>query len=178
MLLNLRKIHGARAHETVTRQYEPAAFEGADESYAVIAPVDLAFELDKDAERFRLAGRVRTTLELPCSRCLEPFALPVDAAFDLRYLPHSQNTGEGEVEIEDEDLATAYYDDETIDLGQLMREQFYLALPMKPLCSDACRGLCPVCGANLNRTTCACDRTWQDPRLAGLRAIAKKDDDA
>ena len=178
MLLNLRTLHGARAHETVTRRYDPAAFEGAEELYTVVAPVDLAFDLDKDGERFRLVGRVRTMLELTCGRCLDPFALPVDAAFDLRYLPHSRNTGEGEIEIEDEDLTTAYYQDDEIDLGQLMREQFYLSLPMKPLCSDACRGLCPVCGANLNRTTCACERTWEDPRLEGLRAIVKKDDDA
>ncbi len=178
MLLNLRKIHGARAHETLTRQYDPSAFDGSEESYAVVAPVVLTCEIDKDGERFRFVGRIRTTLELSCGRCLEPFRLPVDSTFDLRYLPHSQNVGEGEVAIEEDDLATAYYQDDEIDLGQLMREQFYLSLPMKPLCSDACQGLCPVCGANLNRTTCACKRTWEDPRLAALHAIVKKDDDA
>jgi DUF177 domain-containing protein len=178
MLLNLRTIHGVRAHEEVSRRYDPSAFDGDPGAYTVVAPVELVFGLDKDKDQFRLIGHVRTTLELSCSRCLEPFTLPVDAAFDLRYLPHSQNTGEGEVEIEEDDLTAAYYQDDEIDLGQLMREQFYLSLPMKPLCSDACRGLCPVCGANLNRTPCACDRSWTDPRLAGLRAIVKKDDDA
>ena len=71
--------------------------------------------------------------------------------FDLRYQPHAENTGEGEREIEEDDLTTAFYENDEIDLGQLMHEQFYLALPMKPLCSDDCHGLCPICGTNLNR---------------------------
>ena len=54
-----------------------------------------------------------------------------------------ENTGEGEREIEEDDLTTAFYENDEIDLGQLMREQFYLALPMKPLCRDDCQGLCP-----------------------------------
>ena len=52
-----------------------------------------------------------------------------------------------------------------------MREQFYLALPMKPLCRESCRGLCPECGTNLNTGTCSCVREWTDPRLDGLRAL-------
>ena len=77
--------------------------------------------------------------------------LPVDATFDLRYQPRTTDTGEGEREIEEDDLTTAFYDDDNIDLGELMREQFYLALPMKPLCRDDCHGLCAQCGTNLNR---------------------------
>lgn len=178
MQLNLKQIQGARAHEHLTRHYEASALQAPDDAYTVAAPVDLEFDLDKDRETFHLVGHVKTTLELPCGRCLEPFRLPVDAPFDLRYLPHRENTGEGEVEIEEDDLSTAYYDDETIDLGQLMREQFYLALPMKPLCAGDCRGLCPVCGANLNRERCTCETKWEDPRLAALRTLIRKDDDA
>ena len=54
-----------------------------------------------------------------------------------------------------------------------MREQFYLALPMKPLCVETCRGLCPACGINLNQASCECDTAWQDPRLAGLKALLR-----
>ena len=54
-----------------------------------------------------------------------------------------------------------------------MREQFYLALPMKPLCRDACKGLCPHCGTNLNASSCDCAPAWQDPRLAALRELGK-----
>ena len=85
---------------------------------------------------------MQTTLELQCSRCLEPFTAPVDQEFDLRYQPHTVNTGEGEREIEEDDLTTAFYENDEIDLGHLMHEQFVLSLPMKPLCGDACKGLC------------------------------------
>ena len=110
------------------------------------SPVSLAFDIFKDKAHFRLVGNVTTTLELPCGRCLEPFTLPVDASFDLRYQPHAANTGEGEREIEEDDLSTAFYENETIDLGQLMREQFYLALPMKPLCGEIASGSAPCAG--------------------------------
>jgi uncharacterized protein len=56
-------------------------------------------------------------------------------------------------------------------LNELLREQFYLALPMKPLCRDACAGLCSQCGTNLNTGTCQCTPQWEDPRLAPLKGL-------
>jgi len=167
--LNLAKIRAQQ--ERFEQVYAPGACAGSGEDFSVAAPVALAFDIYKDNDRFRLVGRVRTTLELPCSRCVEPFKSPVDAIFDLRYLPRSHNVGEGEREVEEDDLSTSFYEDEKIDLGQLMHEQFYLSLPMKPLCREACRGLCPHCGTNLNRGTCDCRRDWEDPRLTALKAL-------
>jgi uncharacterized protein len=172
LTLNLAKVRTAEEH--VAREYQPEAIGPDSDVYTVVAPVSLVFDVHKDKDKFRLAGRVVTTLELPCSRCLEPFALPVDAPFDLRYQPHSHNTGEGEREIEEDDLNTAFYENDEIDLGQLMQEQFYLVLPMKPLCSENCKGLCPNCGTNWNRGTCACSIQWEDPRLAALKTLKKE----
>jgi uncharacterized protein len=169
MRLDLRKIRTAR--ERYENVYEPGAFKAERESFQVVAPVSLTFDILKDQQQFQLVGEVKTRLELPCSRCLEPFAWPVDGRFDLRYQPRAQNTGEGEKEIEEDDLSTAFYEDDEIDLSQLMREQFYLSLPMKPLCRDECQGLCPVCGTNLNRGTCTCKSEWEDPRLAVLKQL-------
>lgn len=169
--LNLNKVRTAQ--ERFEQVYTPEQF-GQEADFKVVEPIALAFDIFKDKQQFRLVGHVATRLELSCSRCLEPFALPVDQTFDLRYQPHAQNTGEGEREIEEDDLTTAFYENDEIDLGQLMREQFYLALPMKPLCVEHCRGLCPVCGANLNKTTCDCKRAWEDPRLAALKQLRTK----
>ena len=173
MLLSLSRIRSTE--ERYEKVFGPEAFANDRDSFRVVGPVSLRFDIFKDQAQFRLAGAVQTMLELPCSRCLEPFTLPVDAAFDLRYQPHAMNTGDGEREIEEDDLTTAFYEDETIDLGQLMREQFYLALPMKPLCAGECSGLCVVCGANLNRDVCGCKREWEDPRLAVLRSLNADD---
>jgi uncharacterized protein len=169
--LNLNRIR--TAHESFERVYQPGELE-READYTIVAPVDLRFEIFKDKQQFRLAGRVQTTIELACSRCLEPFTLPVDQTFDLRYQPHAENSGEGEREIEEDDLTTAFYEHDEIDLGQLMREQFYLALPMKPLCGDDCKGLCAICGTNLNRGACVCSRNWEDPRLQALKQFKTK----
>ena len=168
--LDLNRIR--TAEERFEQVYAPGQL-AAEDGFRVAARVSLAFDIFKDKQQFRLVGRVQTTLELPCSRCLEPFTLPVDQTFDLRYQPHAHNTGEGEREIEEDDLTTAFYEHDEIDLGQLMREQFYLALPMKPLCAPDCKGLCPVCGTNLNRGSCDCKREWEDPRMAALRVLSK-----
>jgi uncharacterized protein len=170
--LNLAKIR--EAHERFDQVYSPEQVAAAGDAFRIAAPVALGFDIYKDKDQFRLVGAVRTTLELPCSRCLDPFTSPVDSSFDLRYQPHGHNTGEGEREIEEDDLTTAFYENDSIDLGQLMREQFYLALPMKPLCRDDCQGLCPTCGTNWNRDRCDCRNQWDDPRFAALRALKKE----
>ena len=185
MLLDLSRIRAPR--ERFEQVYPAEALAVDPEDFRVAAPVSLAFDLFKDSSQFRLVGRTQTTLELLCSRCLEPMTVAVDAPFDLRYQPQTSNTGPGknaglvkkdaEREIEEDDLATAFYENDQIDLGQLMREQLYLAVPMKPLCDDACRGLCPVCGTNLNRGTCTCRHDWDDPRLAPLKELRTKTDD-
>jgi uncharacterized protein len=170
MLLDLNKLHGPR--ECVERTLRPDDFDPQDSEYRVSAPVELAMDVEKaGVDAFRVTGRVRTRLELACSRCLEPFEVPVDAAFELRYVPQAENAGEGEREIEEDDLTTAYYREGLLDVLDLLREQFQLALPMKPLCSEACRGLCPQCGVNLNRTECDCAPAWEDPRLAPLKSL-------
>ena len=173
MLLDLSRVRAPR--ERFEKRYDVGAFGPDQDDYRLVEPVSLAFDIFKDKDHFRLVGNVKTTLEMPCSRCLEPFTFPVDADFDLRYQPHALNTGEGEREIEEDDLTTAFYEHEQIDLGHLMREQFYLSLPMKPLCNGACHGLCVVCGTNLNRGACDCKPGWEDPRFAALKALKKKE---
>lgn len=170
MLFDLRQLHGDRAH--VERTFEAAAFEPPDEDYRVSAPVHLLMDVEKaSADVFRVAGRVSTRLELECGRCLEPYEIAVDAPFELRYVPQSENSGEGDQEVGEDDLTTAYYREGVVDVVDLLREQFQLALPMKPLCSEACQGLCALCGTNLNRSSCECKPRWEDPRLAALKGL-------
>ena len=175
--MNLDLTQFRQPETDVARRYDPEEFEGRTSQFKVVTPVDLRFTVHKDKGRFRLAGRVATVLEQTCSRCLEPFRQTIDAPFDVRYLPQSETTGSAEREVEEDDLSDAFYRDEQIDLRQLMEEQFYLALPMKPLCREDCKGLCPTCGANLNETTCKCQVRWEDPRLASLKALMNRDHD-
>jgi uncharacterized protein len=175
MLLDVGAIR--EPHLRIERTDEPSALE-VEEAYRVVSPVHLAFDLHKDREKVRLVGRLQTVIELACSRCLEDFAIPVDAPFDLMFLPAADQPADEEREIEEDDLGTSFYRDGVIDLRDLVREQLYLALPMKPLCQEPCRGLCPQCGTNLNSGSCSCAPAWEDPRMAPLRALARKQNDA
>src|SRR5579872_5004415 len=114
-MLVLKVARIRTAHEHFEASYSVKTFADQQDDFSVVAPVALAFDVEKDKSNVRLEGRVRTTLELPCSRCLEPFLWPVDAEFDLVYQPQSANVGAGEVEVGDDDLSTAFYEDDQID---------------------------------------------------------------
>jgi len=104
-------------------------------------------------------GRLSARLSMQCGRCLEPFSLPVEQDLDLFYLRRqSDEPGEeaDEVELADRDMVIAYYDGDELDLGEMVREQFFLAVPLKRLCGEACAGICPTCGGNRNQTRCDC----------------------
>ena len=129
-----------------------------------------------DDQSFHLRGSMVAALELDCVRCLEPLRLNLEEALDLLFLPHAANVASSkdeERELKDEDLAVSFYQDARIDLSLLIREQIYLALPMKPICRANCSGLCPECGANLNLSSCNCVRETVDPRLASLKRLLK-----
>jgi uncharacterized protein len=178
MLLDLRGFRGGI--DELDRRYQPDAFALPGENFRVIAPVSLTGKVTKDAQKVRLVGRLQTTLETDCGRCLEPFSIPVDAPIDLMFLPEepavgdpAAKTGDDDVELEvrEDDIGVTFYKGDAIDLGDVMREQFYLALPMKPLCKPDCQGICPVCGGNRNRERCACRVEWVDPRMAPLKKL-------
>ncbi len=176
-----RRGSGSLTDEHVERTYQPDQFrtpEAQAEDYQVVAPVHLVMDIRKDREAYRVTGRVQTRLLLECGRCLEPIEVPVDSPFELRYIPQAENASPGddaEREVDEDDLTTAFYQDETLDLAELMHEQFLLALPMKPLCSETCKGLCPECGTNLNKADCGHRPTWKDPRMATLQGLLDRD---
>jgi uncharacterized protein len=171
LLFDVSQMREAQAR--VDRTYAPEALPSDADVYRITAPIGLRCEIRKNRQHYRLVGRLQTTLELVCSRCLEGFPLEVNEALEVLFLPVSENAGEGERAVEDEDLSTAYYRDQVLDLGQLMQEQFYLVVPMKPLCGEGCQGLCPVCGINLNTGTCPGHPGGLDPRLAVLEQLKK-----
>lgn len=175
MQLDLKQIR--QPDTSFDQTYPPESFP-AEDDFRVIAPVHLVMTIHKDDAKVRLEGTVTTRLELTCSRCAEPYALPLDSRFDLRYLPQAL-AGDRD-EDPDKDPTITFYAEDQIDLGQLVLEQCYLVLPMKPLCMPDCQGLCAICGTNLNTERCTCTPQWLDPRLAALQALVspRTNDDA
>jgi uncharacterized protein len=123
---------------------------------------------------FRLDGRVVAGIEAECDRCLTLYTIPIDISFEVYYAPIERLTQAEEVPLSQQDLVYGFYRDHLIDVDTLVREQLLLALPFRRLCREDCLGLCPHCGADLNRGACFCPQTIGDPRWEGLLSLKKE----
>lgn len=132
----------------------------------------LQLQISPDGSDVVVDGRLTATVPQTCGRCLESFPARVDARVDVRLLPRPA-TGDN-MELGADDLDVDFYTDDQVDLNRVVETETTLALPMKPLCREDCRGLCPVCGGNRNLDPCACSERASDPRLAPLRDLATR----
>lgn len=128
----------------------------------------------QDVEDIRLVGNVRTQLEFSCARCLNPVEHPVEKSFDLIYRPQGVDRRADEVSISEAETEIGYYQGEGLLLEDALREQVLLATPVRALCREDCKGLCPQCGRNLNQEQCSCAQHLSDPRWDALNDIKKK----
>jgi uncharacterized protein len=119
----------------------------------------------------RLRGRFSAGLELQCARCLEPVRQDVSRQFELLYRPLGVDAGRDELSVSDAEAEIGYYQGEGILLEDVLREQVLLALPLRTICREDCKGLCPQCGKNLNQEQCSCAVPVEDPRWAALKDI-------
>jgi uncharacterized protein len=123
-----------------------------------------------------LHARLEGRLELCCSRCLERFSWELSVPVDL-LLVDAVESGGPDVELRAEDAEVFYAEGGRADLEALLREQIHLNLPLKPVCTPDCRGLCPACGGNRNSIECGCRSTEIDPRLAPLERLRPRKDE-
>jgi uncharacterized protein len=122
-------------------------------------------------------GSIKISVSMRCSRCLGDFSSPLDIDFKEEYAPSEEYDPEGEPELTDSELNLGFYTNDEIDAGELVKEQVLLAVPMKPLCNNDCRGICSECGTNLNEGVCNCSTEKIDPRLAPLKHFMKSNND-
>jgi uncharacterized protein len=128
----------------------------------------------KVIQDIRVRGRLTTSLESNCARCLEPLTQEVKREFDLLYRPLGTDAGRDEMSVTGAEAEIGYYEGEGILLDDVVREQVLLAVPLKVTCREDCKGLCPHCGANLNQEQCSCAVALEEPRWAALREIRGK----
>lgn len=169
--------------ERYERTYQFAESELDRIDLAAIGPVSLdvtAGKGDLQAE-YLVEGSTSFSGDLTCSRCLDPFPFANSTEFHLRFRPRPAVSAENaDIEITPDDLDIELYTERLIPLRDLAAEQVQLSIPMKPLCTESCLGLCPQCGANRNQESCSCQAAEGDERwgaLAGIRAeLAKKNE--
>lgn len=151
----------------------PAGTLGVGLGVEQVGDVGWSGYLERQTGRIRFAGRLDGTLELACGRCLDPSRVDVAGEFDLFFeqrdnLEYEENA---EIELEEPDMRTAFMTGTELNVGEVLTEQLLLAVPMKPLCRDDCRGLCAQCGQNLNIAACECSVPAVNPAFGVLQAL-------
>jgi uncharacterized protein len=122
----------------------------------------------------RVAGELAATVEVSCARCLEPIVRDLTKTFDLLYRPQGSDAGREELSVTAAEAEIGYYQGEGLLLEDVLREQVLLALPLRAICRDDCKGLCAHCGQNLNQAQCNCAEPQEDPRWSALKDIREK----
>lgn len=132
---------------------------------------DIVFsgEVFKVDESVLMNGKIKYTLADECARCLKPFDNTVEANFEAVLLQQLDETDE-----EDEsDEIRLKITDGCVDLEETIKQMIYLSMPMKSLCKEDCKGICPNCGVNLNYEKCKCENNLTDPRLDKLKDLLR-----
>lgn len=169
MRIELDKLEGNSGN--FDHIYEPEALSLDDESARLVGPAEVRGRVNRRDHEVRLRGTVKARAEVDCDRCLKSIEVPIEATFDLKYVSADDYRAAETVELQEEDLSVAVFDDQTIDVDELVREQVFLALPLRALCSAECKGLCPVCGADKNSVSCDCEAARTDPRWDKLKNL-------
>ncbi|WP_170291053.1 YceD family protein [Neomoorella glycerini] len=138
----------------------------------IVAPVRVCGNVTNTGRILLVKGQVATTLELTCDRCLEKFRYSVVASLEEEYAGAS--AGQAAAGENEEPGEVRPLEGDFINLKPAVEEALILALPMKWLCRESCRGLCTHCGQNLNEGQCQCDTRPVDLRLAVLEELLRK----
>jgi len=140
-----------------------------DQILGLSSDLTVRIDISKVGNRFEIKGRVSGGLKIRCGRCLESYDTDLDTEFSLFLTQRQSVSDQIELELLEEDMSIDFIEDDKIDLDEIVRAQVYLSLPMKCLCSENCRGLCPVCGINLNKEQCECRKETGHPGFSKLK---------
>ena len=164
MLINLSKLLSGdqeRLTEQVTLEME--TFVCSLGKFPVTGKESFPLTISKvGTDKFLIVGKTTVALEIPCDRCLQPVTVEIPLEICREY---DKNASEDE--MEDDGLIVGY----NLDTEQLIYCEILVNWPMKTLCTEACKGICKKCGANLNHSSCTCDTVELDPRMAKIRDI-------
>ncbi|MCL5024151.1 MAG: DUF177 domain-containing protein [Nitrospirae bacterium] len=141
------------------------------EALTLTVPARVTLRIEKVSSEVFVKGTVRANVALQCSRCLGKFSKEMEVGVSVVYHPLEELKNEEKHEIKDDELDMGFYQGDELDVQELITEQILLNVPMKPLCSESCRGLCPKCGTDLNVRSCNCGLRETDPRLEILKKL-------
>src|SRR5262244_2867948 len=166
------------AHEKISfsASFDPGVVDFGSENVRQVGPLDWTASAERAGAEIRINGTLTTTIECPCSRCLEAARIAISKPFDLFFRQRDEEMfdEDEEVELNEEDTRTAFFTGTKLAIADILREQILLAVPMKVLCTVDCKGLCPTCGTNLNFGSCSCPAENFNPHMDTLLEIKKQ----
>jgi uncharacterized protein len=188
MRVNIDEIKeaGLRRQWSVNREALDEIIGGDPAGYRAREALEVEGSFRKVERRVLFHARAAARLTVPCGRCLGSVEIEVPVEFSMTYVPEEGVGPRHEADDADrpgartggsfgsDDVNEEGYSGKTIDVDPVVREQVLLALPGYPVCDEACKGLCLVCGANLNERECGCERRSPDPRWSGLEKLKQK----
>ncbi len=161
----------------------PVAADLSQDGVEFTAPINFRLRLQQSGQLVEVDGQLETTVRLSCGRCLQPYDKVLNSRFALTFTPYvaeEQGQEDVEVELDTDELGLVYYREECLELLPPLQDQLVMALPIAPLCSEECRGLCPECGCDLNSESCNCEKKVFNNKfsaLAGLKLGASEPKD-
>jgi uncharacterized protein len=172
MFLSIKEMDVRKVRFDETFEAGRIDFSGEDiEQGSPLHAIGSAELLTREDGEVRVQGRYSVEMAAKCDRCLGNARFPLEASFDLFYRPLSAIAVEEEVEIDAGEAEIGFYEGGGLELEDILLEQVVLALPMQRVCSDACKGICPVCGRNRNEILCDCRVENADDRWGALRKL-------
>ncbi len=129
------------------------------------------FKLKKLGIEVKLEGFLKGVVILECDRCLISYEFPIEHEFNIDIKPLASLNLEGEKELSEEEMEVSFYENSWISFYDLLKEEIFLNLPYKHLCKPDCKGLCPLCGANLNENSCNCKGYKKESPFSILKEI-------
>ncbi len=170
MILNIEEIEEGLTERDFT--CEPSFLDLVEESSSsFVTPVGVHLQLMRRGGNVSLTGDISFSVELLCSRCARSFKRSFCERVEALYRKEKPELREGEGQLSGEEVETLFYDGETIDLSTPIRDTILLSVPIKPLCREDCKGLCPRCGKDLNEGPCDCPKESSDPRWRRLAEL-------
>lgn len=134
-----------------------------------VSPACFKLRVEKIGSEVIIKGSIMAGVELVCSRCLRDFRQELTVPFDVVYHSADELNADERYQLKPSELETGFYRGDELDTGELFKEQLLLNCPIKPLCSDSCKGICPQCGVDLNEGICKCRHQASDVRLEALK---------
>lgn len=168
MKINIAAIKDSQG-ETISFDFSVDAktLQADDETLDFVGSIKVHGTATNNGKAILVQGEICTTVNLTCSCCLEPFLLAIQEEFLEEFNEQPQQEYPGEQDEHD----YVYYQGDEIPLDELVYDHILLALPMRLVCQDDCKGLCVKCGKNLNQAVCNCEDDKIDPRLAVLKQL-------